>query len=103
MIARNPSHFGSYDRSPRGSSLTAMASIGASGGRTGRPMPSLPQVSEEEEVLVHESVAEPQVRGQPRAVDDTRRVPADQLRADGEAQLVEPSGRRELGQQRRPA
>ena len=39
MIERNPSHFGSYENAPVGIAGTDLASIGATGGITGRRMP----------------------------------------------------------------
>jgi hypothetical protein len=40
VAAPTPSHFGSYRKSPTGTSGTALASIGATGGMTGKSTPS---------------------------------------------------------------
>src|SRR6476646_3917655 len=40
-MARNPSHFGSYRKSPGGTSATSLASIGSTGGSMGKPVTAI--------------------------------------------------------------
>src|SRR5690242_3513883 len=40
-MQRKPSHFGSYSSSPSGRPFTDLASIGATGGESGRSMPAI--------------------------------------------------------------
>src|SRR4051794_16667723 len=116
MMQRKPSHFGSNSRpssyvAGSGMPLADFASMGDSGGFTGRSIGSQPTLagrgSETPMGSAHDGVAGEQVAAVAEQVpqlqldgrvqvrpgrQDAQWVAADQLGADREAQLVEPSG-----------